>query len=583
MADIATSRSISLNVLAKMEQFQKDMLEKIPGTTEKAAARAAAKMQSQFTAQVVKQFKDAEKGAGALGGKLNALGKQIASSVGGPLGGAAAKAFELTDKLGGATSAMGGLAAAGLAAVGTAGILTVGIGIVINRAIAAEARLDAMGKAATIPDSARESLRKYQTETEKLKTKVDSLTATLGGYLANAALLAAKGIEDLGKSTEQRATEAFFEAIEAGQGLTGVYRDIYTGASTVLGPLKVGGKVYEDTTDKVKDHTAALERDKAAFQALLESHRDFDAKKQISDTEKLLDAEKRLAGWFNQEASFESDLAAARAINDQQLIDLDNDLAEGRKENLKKWLAVVWAAEESAFEIFAAFNARKLQMVERELDREKSKRDEIQSRQERLEQRLRDADDETTRQKIRNRLTNVTDDLKSQRTLVRAARQHAKQLAKAQKASSIFGATVATARAVAEALPDIPLSILAGVLGGTQIATIAAQPLPSFFRGTSRVPTQGGSPGAQQATLHGNEAVLTDSAVERFGRTMIDFFNGQGGPQLAGAGGGGGGGIVLDEVQLDRALARRVRAGGALTVAVKGGGPTGYRSPFGRN
>ena len=51
------------------------------------------------------------------------------------------------------------------------------------------------------------------------------------------------------------------------------------------------------------------------------------------------------------------------------------------------------------------------------------------------------------------------------------------------KALAIFQATIATARAVAEALPNIPLSILVGAAGAIEIAAIASQPLPKFEKG----------------------------------------------------------------------------------------------------
>jgi len=70
-----------------------------------------------------------------------------------------------------------------------------------------------------------------------------------------------------------------------------------------------------------------------------------------------------------------------------------------------------------------------------------------------------------------------------------------KKQAMATKVTSMMEATVHTARAVAEALPDIPLSIIVGGLGAVQIALIAAQPLPSF--------AEGGIAG-----LHGPEVIM---------------------------------------------------------------------------
>ena len=58
-----------------------------------------------------------------------------------------------------------------------------------------------------------------------------------------------------------------------------------------------------------------------------------------------------------------------------------------------------------------------------------------------------------------------------------------KKQAKADKRAAMFQAIVNTASAVVAALPNLPLSILAGVLGATQIAAIASTPIPAFADG----------------------------------------------------------------------------------------------------
>lgn len=50
--------------------------------------------------------------------------------------------------------------------------------------------------------------------------------------------------------------------------------------------------------------------------------------------------------------------------------------------------------------------------------------------------------------------------------------------AKREKRMALFKAIIGTAQGIAGALPNIPLSILAGVLGAAQIAAIASQPIP---------------------------------------------------------------------------------------------------------
>jgi hypothetical protein len=57
-----------------------------------------------------------------------------------------------------------------------------------------------------------------------------------------------------------------------------------------------------------------------------------------------------------------------------------------------------------------------------------------------------------------------------------------------EKQAALFEAFIATASAVVKALPNIPLSVLAAVLGAAQIAVIASKPIPQFKKGTRDAP-----------------------------------------------------------------------------------------------
>jgi hypothetical protein len=54
---------------------------------------------------------------------------------------------------------------------------------------------------------------------------------------------------------------------------------------------------------------------------------------------------------------------------------------------------------------------------------------------------------------------------------------------KKQKQASVLEATINTAVAITKALPNVALALLAGVLGGIEIAAIAGQPIPEFAGG----------------------------------------------------------------------------------------------------
>jgi len=54
---------------------------------------------------------------------------------------------------------------------------------------------------------------------------------------------------------------------------------------------------------------------------------------------------------------------------------------------------------------------------------------------------------------------------------------------KKQKQASVLEATINTAVAITKALPNVALALLAGVLGGIEIAAISGQPIPEFATG----------------------------------------------------------------------------------------------------
>ena len=64
----------------------------------------------------------------------------------------------------------------------------------------------------------------------------------------------------------------------------------------------------------------------------------------------------------------------------------------------------------------------------------------------------------------------------------------AQREAQAQKRLAIFNIAINTAQAVVAALPNIPLSIVMGVLGAAQIAMVSSQQIPQFWTGTENAP-----------------------------------------------------------------------------------------------
>ena len=80
----------------------------------------------------------------------------------------------------------------------------------------------------------------------------------------------------------------------------------------------------------------------------------------------------------------------------------------------------------------------------------------------------------------------------------------------AAKQVAIFQAIINTAVAITSALPNIPLSIIAGVLGAVQIGMIIAQPTPQFAKGVVDLQGEGtGTSDSISAKLSKGESVIT--------------------------------------------------------------------------
>ena len=83
--------------------------------------------------------------------------------------------------------------------------------------------------------------------------------------------------------------------------------------------------------------------------------------------------------------------------------------------------------------------------------------------------------------------------------------------AKWNKANSIIQATIATYRAVTEALPDFVVAAIVAAMGAAQVAMIAAQPIPKYAKGTKDKSHPGGL--AIVGDGGKREVILTDSGA----------------------------------------------------------------------
>ena len=137
------------------------------------------------------------------------------------------------------------------------------------------------------------------------------------------------------------------------------------------------------------------------------------------------------------------------------------------------------------------------------------------------------------------------------------------------KELSLFSAIVNTASAIVEALPNIPLSILAGVTGAIEIGTILATPLPKASKGMllkGKSHAAGGIP----IEAEGGEAIINKKSTAMYG-DLLSAINVAGGgiafsstPRFTNDGGytarsaSNGSGVTEDQIQraMEKAVAK---------------------------
>lgn len=90
-----------------------------------------------------------------------------------------------------------------------------------------------------------------------------------------------------------------------------------------------------------------------------------------------------------------------------------------------------------------------------------------------------------------------------------------------EKSANIFAAIISTAAAVADALPNIPLSIIAAALGAAQIAVIASQPIPKFAEGgwvdaIGRVHGRKHAQGGVKIEAEGDEFIVKGARAKQY-------------------------------------------------------------------
>lgn len=158
----------------------------------------------------------------------------------------------------------------------------------------------------------------------------------------------------------------------------------------------------------------------------------------------------------------------------------DEKSQKERQKNLKKWLQTASQAVGAIGDLASALYDGQIQKIEEEQEANDEKYDKDVERIQNLADSgaISEEEAEARKRAAKDRTEAKNAELEKQK------QEMARKQAIWDKATSIAQAGIATALAITEALPNIPLSIVIGALGAIQVATILATPIPSYAEGT---------------------------------------------------------------------------------------------------
>lgn len=183
--------------------------------------------------------------------------------------------------------------------------------------------------------------------------------------------------------------------------------------------------------------------------------------------------QKLKADLSQQEAETEID-----AIN--KVTKADEKAQKERQRNLKKWLQTASQAVGAIGDLVSTIYDGQIQKIEEEQEANDEKYDKDVERIQNLADSgaISEEEAEARKRAAKERTEAKNAELEKQK------QEMARKQAIWEKATSVAQAGIATALAITEALPNIPLSIVIGAMGAIQVATILATPIPSYADGT---------------------------------------------------------------------------------------------------
>ena len=214
------------------------------------------------------------------------------------------------------------------------------------------------------------------------------------------------------------------------------------------------------------------------------------------------------------EEEAEAEIAAINSVTKA-----DERAQKERQKNLKKWLQTASQAIGAIGSLVSAVYDGQIDRLEEEQDINDEKYEKDVERYEKQAEQGAISEEEA---EARKRSAKAATEAKNEE-LEKKKQEIAHKQAVWEKATSIAQAGIATALAITEALPNIPLSILIGALGAIQVATILATPIPSYAEGTKDGTHPGGKAlvgdaGKHEVVMYAGKAWVTPDTP-----TLVDL------------------------------------------------------------
>lgn len=214
------------------------------------------------------------------------------------------------------------------------------------------------------------------------------------------------------------------------------------------------------------------------------------------------------------EEEAEAEIAAINSVTKA-----DEKAQKERQKNLKKWLQTASQAVGAIGSLVSTVYDGQIDRIEEEQDANDEKYEKDVERYEKQAEQGAISEEEA---EARKRSAKAATEAKNEE-LEKKKQEIAHKQAVWEKATSIAQAGIATALAITEALPNIPLSILIGALGAIQVATILATPIPSYAEGTKDGAHPGGKAlvgdaGKHEVVMYAGKAWVTPDTP-----TLVDL------------------------------------------------------------